>query len=311
MQIGLISDCLSHLELPALLRHYQQLGITQIEIGTGNFSAAPHCALTHMLQDVSARRHWLEQFQQYGISICALNCSGNFLDADETRRRNALTVFRDTVALASLIGVNTVVCMSGCPGEPTENGQFPNWVTCDWQAEFLKLLHRQWDEIVIPFWQNEAHQLRQSGVRIALEMHPGQVVYNPATFSRLHAVTGDVIGINLDPSHLFWQGIEPIRVIERYGKHIYHVHAKDCLIDADELALNGCLDTRHGAHEPRAWQHCLWGAGHSEHYWTRFVHALDTQRYTGVLSIEYAGSEKDIIGELIRTRAFIERTLPT
>ncbi|MEY2845799.1 MAG: hypothetical protein RL076_1345 [Chloroflexota bacterium] len=311
MQIGLISDCLSHSDLPILLRHYQQLGISQIEIGTGNFSSAPHCDLSHLVQDTGARTRWLQHFQQHNITISALNCSGNILDADETRRTNAQAVFRHTVELAAQIGVSTVVCMSGCPGEPTGKGHFPNWVTCDWQPEFLTLLNRQWDEIVLPFWQDAAQQLHQHGIRAALELHPGQVVYNPATFLRLHAVTGDVIGINLDPSHLFWQGIEPIRVIERYGAHIYHVHAKDCWIDADEMALNGGLDMRHGAQVTRAWQHCLWGEGHSDHYWRRFVHALHAQGYTGTLSIEYAGNGTDILGDIHRTRAFIERTLPT
>lgn len=309
MHIGLISDCLEHHALPALLAHYQQLGITQVEIGTGNFSAAPHCNVAQYARDAQARHEWLAVFAQYGMQISALNCSGNLLDGDKERRMRAQQVWRDTVTLAQLIGVRTVVCMSGCPGEPSGTGNFPNWVTCDWQPEFLTLLHRQWDEIVLPFWREQAAFLTAHGVRVALEMHPGQVVYNPATFAQLHAVTGDVVGMNLDPSHLFWQGIEPIRVIERYGRHIYHVHAKDCWIDADEMALNGGLDIRHGAHVSRVWRHCLWGEGHSEHYWQQFVQALRTHHYDGVLSIEYAGSDADVFAGIARTRALMERIL--
>lgn len=309
MQIGLISDCLPDRDLSAVLQKYKQVGIEWIEIGTGNFSSAPHCELTRYVHDAQARKAWIDTFVHHDIKISALNCSGNVLDGDITRRTHAQQVFRDTVRLASLIGVKTVVCMSGCPGEPSGTGQFPNWVTCDWQPEFLALLHRQWNEVVIPFWQEQASFLAEHNVRAAIEMHPGQVVYNPATFMQLHEVTGDVVGINLDPSHLFWQGIEPIRVIERYGQHIYHVHAKDCWIDADEMALNGGLDTRHGSGVTRAWQHCLWGDGHGEHYWQRFVQALADQQYMGVLSIEYAGSDTDVIGNVHRTRALIERVL--
>lgn len=310
MQIGLISDCLQSSDLAAVLHHYQHVGITHIEIGTGNFSSAPHCELTRLLHDAPARAAWLAMFAQHGIHISALNCSGNVLDGDLTRRTQAQQVFRDTVQLAGLIGVHTVVCMSGCPGEPSGDGQYPNWVTCDWQPEFLALLQRQWSEIVIPFWQQHASFLTQHHVRVAIEMHPGQVVYNPATFAQLHAITGDMVGINLDPSHLFWQGIEPIRVIERYGRHIYHVHAKDCWIDETEMALNGGLDMRHGNGVTRTWQHCLWGDGHGEDYWRSFVRALADQHYNGVLSIEYAGSDTDVIGDIIRTRALIERVLP-
>ena len=311
MQIGLISDCFDDQDLASALRLYQQLGIHQIEIGTGNFSGAPHCELTRLLHNPQARKEWLELFAQYGVRISALNCSGNILDGDHARRQHAQQVFHDTLQLAHLIGVHTVVCMSGCPGEPAGTGQFPNWVTCDWQPEFQELLRRQWDEIVIPFWRTEAQHIAERGIRVAIEMHPGQVVYNPATFAQLHAVTGDVVGINLDPSHLFWQGIEPIRVIERYGRHIYHVHAKDCWIDADEMALNGGLDTRHGHGVNRAWQHCLWGQGHSEHYWHQFVAALRHQHYTGVLSIEYAGQGIDVPGDVRHTCALIARTLTT
>jgi sugar phosphate isomerase/epimerase len=310
VQIGLISDCLPNRDLATVLQQYQQVGIHHIEIGTGNFSSAPHCELTRFLHDPRAREAWLDTFVQHGITISALNCSGNVLDGNVARRTQAQQVFRDTVQLAALIGVQTVVCMSGCPGEPAGTGQFPNWVTCDWQPEFLALLHQQWHEIVIPFWQHQATFLVQHNVRVAIELHPGQVVYNPATFLQLHQVTGDVIGINLDPSHLFWQGIEPIRVIERYGRHIFHVHAKDCWIDEDEMALNGGLDTRHGSGVTRVWQHCLWGDGHDEQYWQRFVQALADQHYTGVLSIEYAGRDTDVISDINRTRALIERVLP-
>jgi sugar phosphate isomerase/epimerase len=88
---------------------------------------------------------------------------------------------------------------------------------------------------------------RDHGVRLAFEMHPGFVVYNPATLLRLRdacGADGEAIGANLDPSHLFWQGIDLEAAIPELGRAgaIFHVHAKDTAI-LRPAAVNGVLDT--------------------------------------------------------------------
>ena len=307
MQISIISDCFDTPSVSEMLDACVAHNVDAVELGTGNFSSAPHCNLRELLHDAGQRKRWHAEFQSRGIRISALNCSGNVLDGDIQRRNRAQQVFTDTLQLASLLEIETVVAMSGCPGEPHTNGSFPNWVTCDWQPEFQTLLRQQWDHIVTPFWQQAASQIAGHGVRVAIEMHPGQVVYNPHTFLQLHQITGDVVGVNLDPSHLFWQGIEPIRVVEALRRHIFHVHAKDCWINEDELRLNGGLDTRHGKDSPRAWGHCLWGEGHDEAYWASFVESLRRNNYTGTLSIEYAGAHETVDAGLATTVALLKR----
>ena len=162
------------------------------------------------------------------LTLSALNCSGNILDGDEDRRARSQQIFFDTLKLANLLGVRTVVAMSGCPGESTDAGRYPNWVTSTWQPEYQALLAWQWEAVITPFWRKAAQAAAAADVRIAIEMHPGQAVYNPYTLQQLMAITGSVVGANLDPSHLFWQGIDPLRVIAVLGPSIYHVHAKDC-----------------------------------------------------------------------------------
>jgi len=127
------------------------------------------------------------------------------------------------------------------------------------------------------------------GVRLALEMHPSQIVYNTRTLLRLREVCGAAVGANLDPSHLFWQRMDPLRVIGALGAAVFHVHAKDCWLDADEMALNGGLETRVSVSGTRAWEHCIPGKGHAESFWREFVAALQRVGYAGSLSIEYAG----------------------
>ncbi|MCX6015379.1 MAG: sugar phosphate isomerase/epimerase [Chloroflexales bacterium] len=307
MQLSVISDCYDNKSVSGMLDACVVQQVDAVELGTGNFSSAPHCNLSELLNDAGSRRRWHAEFQSRGIRISALNCSGNLLDGDTQRRTIAQQVFTQTLQLAELLEIETVVTMSGCPGEPHNNGAFPNWVTCDWQPEFKTLLNQQWNQIVTPFWHEAASHIARHGVRVAIEMHPGQVVYNPHTFLQLHQISGDAVGVNLDPSHLFWQGIEPVRVVEALSRHIFHVHAKDCWINEDELRLNGGLDTRHGNDTPRAWGHCLWGEGHDEAYWASFVASLRRHKYTGMLSIEYAGAEETVDAGLTKTVALLKR----
>ena len=108
---------------------------------------------------------------------------------------------------------------------------------------------------MIPYWQDEVQFCRAHGVdMIALAMHPGFVVYNPETLLRLREAVGPEIGVNFDPSHLFWQGIDPISAVRELGDSIFHVHAKDTIIDPVNTPINGVLDTKPYADEAnRCW----------------------------------------------------------
>jgi len=289
MKIGLYTDSLADLSFEEALDWAAAQGIQAVEIGTGNFSPAPHCRVKELISDQSARQRFLQALSGRGLELSALNCNGNPLDPHPDRRRQAQQVVQDTLQAAHLLGLRTVVTMSGCPGD-LQGGTYPNWVTCTWQREYVELLERQWKQELRPFWEQTAQRARELEVRIAIEMHPGQAVYNTRTLQRLRQICGeDVLGANLDPSHFFFQAMDPLVVVRALGPGaVFHVHAKDTRIHSQEMALNGSLDTR-PMDQPgvRSWEYVTLGFGHDEFFWRGFVSTLRMMGYDGVLSIEH------------------------
>ncbi|PIW31923.1 MAG: xylose isomerase, partial [bacterium (Candidatus Ratteibacteria) CG15_BIG_FIL_POST_REV_8_21_14_020_41_12] len=226
-----------------------------------------------------------------GLEISALSCHGNPLHPDKRIATTHQEVQHQTILLAEKLGVPRIITFSGCPGD-CENSKYPNWVTCPWPDDYSKVLSWQWKEKVIPYWRKEAEFARNHGVRqIALEMHPGFVVYNTETLLKLREAAGEEIGANFDPSHLFWQGIDPIAAVRKLGKSIFHVHAKDTKIDSINTCLNGVLDTKPYSDEiNRSWIFRTVGYGHTYPFWKDFVSTLRIIGYDGVLSIEHEDS---------------------
>lgn len=300
MKIGLFTDSLQDLDFAAALDWVAAHGIEAVEIGTGNFSSSPHCDMDRLLSSAEARTEFIDAIEERSLKLSALNCNGNLLDPHPARRDKAQATFFKTVELASLLKLNTIVTMSGCPGD-LQGGTYPNWVTCSWQQEFVELHERQWEEVIIPFWQQAGAFARDHGMRVAIEMHPGQSVYNTRTLLRLREAAGSSIGANLDPSHLFYQGMDPMVVVKALGKDgVFHVHAKDARLDPQEMALNGGLDPqRMSLTESRSWVYRTVGYGHGESWWRDFVSVLRLMGYDGVLSIEHEdrlmGSREGII----------------
>jgi sugar phosphate isomerase/epimerase len=288
VKIGLYTDSLQDLSYHDALDWIAAQGVEAVEIGTGNFSSAPHCNVDRLLNDPNARTDFKAAVEGRGLTLSALNCNGNLLDPHPERRKKSQDTFYKTVEAASLLGLDTIVTMSGCPGDPT-GGAYPNWVTCTWQPEFVELGERQWAEEVEPFWKKAGAFAADYAVNVAIEMHPGQSVYNTRSLLRLREIVGPHLGANLDPSHLFWQGMDPLVVVRALGQNgVFHVHAKDTQIDPQEMALNGGLDTRPTSTvDQRAWAFRTVGYGHGEKWWRDFVSALRRMGYDGVLSIEH------------------------
>ena len=244
-----------------------------------------------MLADEAAFRKFSDTQRKYDVEICALACHGNPVHPDAATAKAFDEDFKNAVLLAERLGINTIIGFSGCPGDH-EGAKYPNWVTCPWPGDFLKILEWQSDEVMIPYWKKTAAFAAEHGVtRIAFEMHPGFCVYNPETLLKLRAAVGDTIGANLDPSHLIWQGMDPVAVIRELKGVIYHVHAKDTKVDPYNTARNGVLDTKHYTDElGRAWVFRTVGYGNGESFWRDFVSNLRLCGYDGVLSIEHEDS---------------------
>ena len=123
-----------------------------------------------------------------------------------------------------------------------------------------------------------------------------------------------MIGANLDPSHLLWQGMDPVAVIKELGAHnaIYHFHAKDTKIDKYNTAQNGVLDTKHYSDElNRSWVFRTVGYGNGESYWRDLVSNLRLCGYDRVLSIEHEDSVMTIDEGLKKAVEFLKPIVMT
>ena len=129
---------------------------------------------------------------------------------------------------------------------------------------------------------------RDHGVaRIAFELHPLHLVYNVPTLLRLREAVGPIIGANVDPSHMFWQQMDPLAVVRGLGPAVHHVHLKDTQLNADQVALAGVLDQRPFSDPTqRAWVFRTIGRGHDRTFWSAFVGSLRGVGYEDDLSIE-------------------------
>jgi sugar phosphate isomerase/epimerase len=292
MKLGVFTVLYGKLPFEEALDKLAGLGVEAVEIGTGNYPGDAHCKPDELLADQDAARRFRKAVESRGMIISALSQHGNPLHPQEERARKDHDVWRKTVQLAELLEVPVVNAFSGCPGD-RDGARYPNWVTCPWPEDFLEILEWQWTEKVIPYWSEQANFASEHGINIGFEMHPGFVVYNPETLLRLRDAAGPAVGANLDPSHLFWQGIDAVEAVKALGKKeaIYHVHAKDTYVDAGNVRRNGILDTKHyGRVIDRAWVFRTVGYGQGEKTWRDFVSALRAVGYDYVLSIEHEDS---------------------
>ena len=289
MRVGVFTPLLAPLSLPDVLKKLAALRINTIELGTGNYPGDAHCKLA-MLDDSRALAAFQKVLADHGAQISALSCHGNALHPDKARAEQDREVSRETILLAEKLGIPVVIDFSGCPGD-SPRATAPNWVTCPWPPEYLQVLDWQWNEVVAPYWIEHAKFAADHGVKIAIEMHPGFVVYNPETMLKLRSIAGKNVGCNFDPSHLFWQSIDPIGAVRVLQDAVFHVHAKDTQLYAVNLQRTGVLDTKPYTDERnRSWIFRTCGYGHGSEWWSELVSTLRMFGYDHVLSIEHEDS---------------------
>ena len=291
MKLGVLTVPLQGIAAEQAFEYLHGLGVQCVELGTGAYTNHNHCNPDVLLGDDAAIDALKASLAKNELTVAALSCHGNPVHPNKERAAADHAVFVQTCQLAQKLGVDTIVTFSGCPGD-SEGSKYPNWVTCSWPDDYGKILEWQWNEVLIPYWKEAVKIAASYGVKkIALELHPGFCVYNPATLLRLREAVGDMIGANFDPSHLIWQGMDPVAAIRELTGAIYHVHAKDTKIDKYNTAKNGVLDTKHYGDEiHRAWVFRTVGYGNGETYWRDLVSNLRLCGYDRVLSIEHEDS---------------------
>jgi len=288
MKLGVFSPVFGGLDLTAMLARVRSLGRLQaIELATGGWPGRDHMDPDALLADSGKAKAFADTIAGEGLTISALSCHNNPLHPDAGEAREADETLRTSIRLAQKLGIPVVITFSGCPGD-AEGAKHPNWVTAPWPPEFAEILEWQWEKKAVPYWKATTAFARDHGVKIALEPHPGFLVYNVETALRLRAAAGTHLGVNFDPSHFFWQGVDVPTAIRALGDSIFHVHAKDVALDRQNVAVNGVIDAKsYRRMAERSWLFRSVGWGHDETEWKGIVSALRLAGYDYVMSIEH------------------------
>jgi sugar phosphate isomerase/epimerase len=289
LRVGLFTDGLAHLDRRAAIEWCAARDILDLEMGVGAWSPRPHLDLARLLEDRGERDRLAGELREHGARLSCVNAAGNPLHSSEPARKEAQDALRGAIELASLLGVETVVTMSGCPGGrgDGDTGVFAvSWICCDDEP----LWEWQFRERVVPYWRelSEWAAYAAPGVKICLELHPGLTIFGNESFRRLRAEVGENVGINLDPSHFWWQGVDPVSVIEEHGDAIGFAHGKDTLLYPDRIRVHGMLDARFPIDPDTAsWHFAAVGDGRPTSEWSSLLGALRGAGYDGVVSIEH------------------------
>jgi len=296
MRIGVYSDSLPKLGRRDLFTWCAERGVKDIELGVGAWGPwpRPHLDIA-TVGDAAERDRLAGELREFGIRLAAVNAAGNLLHPDPTKRADAQKRFRAAVDLAKTLGVARVITMSGCPAGPNGGGLsvFPCWAT---SADDERIFDWQMQNEVGPYWQETSKWLAQEApeIMVCLELHPGVTVFSAAGFAALAPYVGRNIGLNMDPSHFWWQGIDPVTVVEEFGDRIGYAHGKDTLFYPDRIRRQGVLHFAPPSDPSKApWHFASVGEGHDDATWTALIAALQKAGYDDVVSIEHEDPRYD------------------
>jgi sugar phosphate isomerase/epimerase len=288
MKIGVFTAVFGDKDFEEVLDSVKDLGLEAVEVGAGNFAGKQYCDPETLLNDKDELNKFKNKISKRGLVLSALNCSGNTLHPDKSYAEANVKDLRQAIELAGILEVPVVNTFGGCPGAD-EGSHVPNWITCPWPPYYADAIKWQWGKKLLPFWKEMAPYARKHKVRFGFEMHPGDMIYNPELLLELREEIGmEEIACNFDPSHLFWQGIDPLVAVRDLKDLIVHIHAKDTRVDEYIVEKRGVLDWKHYSEVfRRAWNFRTIGYGHDLKFWNDFISLLKTIGYDYVISIEH------------------------
>lgn len=291
MKLGVLTNMLGDVELGQALDYFSSLGIEMVEIGAGGYPGKQHADPEILLNSEAEFNKFTDAIKSRNLEISAISCHGNPVHPNKDIADSFDKEMKNAVLLAEKLGIHQINTFSGCPGDCPDSKN-PNWVTCPWPNEYLDILNYQWNDVLLPYWADFVKFAKEHGVdKIAFELHPGFCVYNTQSMLKIRNEVGPELGANLDPSHLIWQGMDPVAVIRALGNAIFHFHAKDTKIDKYNTAVNGVLDTKPYSDEiHRSWVFRSVGYGNDELYWKDIISNLRMVGYDHAVSIEHEDS---------------------
>lgn len=312
MKLSVVNGVFGGMSLEDSLKKLNELGVPELELGVGGYPGTVHADAKVLIKDKAARDKLMDTFKKYNVGISAISVHGNCVHPNKEVARSFEEDFEAACILAGQIGIDRIITFSGCPGSDPD-AKNPSWVTCAWPNEYLDELDYQWNEVLIPYWKKAVKFAADHGVkRIALEMHPGFCVYNPETCLKLRAAVGDMIGANVDPSHLLWQGMDIVDVINYLGDAIYYFHAKDTLLNESNIRRNGVLDAKpYTDLKNRSWVFRTMGYGTDEVTWKKIISQLKVVGYDDSISIEHEDSLMSPMEGLEKAVKFLQKIIIT
>ncbi|CCQ96997.1 Sugar phosphate isomerase/epimerase [[Clostridium] ultunense Esp] len=289
MKLGVFTVLFSQKPFEEMLDYVKDAGVEAVEIGAGGYPGNAHCNPDELLENPEKLRSFRNAIEKRGLMVSAISVHGNPLTPDSSFAKYSHEVLRKGILLAEQLEVPVVNAFSGTPGDH-DGAKYPNWPVAPWPNEYREVLEWQWNEKLIPYWKEMASFAAEHHVKIGLELHGGFLVHTPYTLLKLREAVGEVIGANLDPSHMWWQGIDPVAAVKILGKEgaIHHFHAKDTYIDPEKVNLYGLTDMgSYGNLRERAWYFRTVGYGHDLKTWADLLSALRLFGYDYVISIEH------------------------
>jgi sugar phosphate isomerase/epimerase len=290
MKLSIFAVLYKDKPLADVLDNFKAKGVLDVEVGSGGFIGKEHCDPAALLADKAARERFAGLFESRGMHISALSCHGNPVHPQKALAEDYHRDIKNSIDLASALGVDHIVTFSGCPGD-CEDSKYPNWPVSPFPEDFQTVVEWQWEKKLVPYWKEMGKYAGDKGVKIAMELHGGYSVHSPATAIRMRKETGcKALGGNLDPSHMWWQGIDPAMAVRYLCAEdcLYHFHAKDAMVDPTKVSYFGLTDMQSfGNAYTRGWQFRTVGYGHDLKEWANIMSAMRASGYDGVISIEH------------------------
>ena len=297
MQLSICTDVFGKMPFGEMLDKVKAYDLPAIELTTGGWGGCFFVPSARELIDNSNKRKaFMAEIEARDLKISALNCSGNPLAPSAMGKAHSQTI-HDTAELAGILGVKTIVTMSGLPAGCAHD-MTPNWITStvSWPnfegRNYMKeAVQYQWEQ-AWQWWEEYASFAKEQGVeKIAIEAFPCQLVYNVRSLKKLLSgltmEAASLVGMNLDPSHLIVQGADPILAARALGEKIYYVHGKDARMERGLADVDGLLENLPVEDvSKRTWNYVAVGCGQELQWWKEFFSVCHMMGYEGYVSLE-------------------------
>jgi sugar phosphate isomerase/epimerase len=294
MKLGLVSAILPELDLKDVLRTAKEHGYDCVELmcwpkgkADRRYAGVTHIDVTGLTSDGAAKIR--DAAEAAGVEISGLGYYPNPLSPDPAEASVAVDHLKEVVRAAQKLGVGLVNTFIG--------------------KDWTKTVDESWPRFR-EVWPPLVRFAGDQGVRIAIENCPmyftrdewpggKNLASTPAVWRRMFEEIPDGrFGLNFDPSHLVWQGIDYLKAAREFAGRIFHAHAKDCRVDRHRLDEVGVLATPLEFHTPK-----LPGLGDVK--WGKLISILGDAGYDGPVCVEV--EDRAFEGSLGKRRAALKQ----